>query len=67
MVMAAILDAILNKTVFEGSDCGRLLVCYSPLQIPSKTVEKHFVTISLGLGGIQPYIDPTNIQYDRDK
>ena len=55
----AILDAILKKTLFRGTDFGRLLVCYKVHPILTESVEKPFVAIFGGLKGFFPYIDWT--------
>ena len=41
----AILVAILKKTLFRGTDFGRLLVCYKVHPILTESVEKPFVAI----------------------
>ena len=56
----AILDAILKKTIFRGSDFGKLLVCYKVHQTLLESVEKPFVAIFWGLRVFVPYIDLPN-------
>ena len=53
----AILDAILKKTIFRGSDFGKLLVCYKVHQTLLESAEKPFVAIFWGLRVFVSYID----------
>ena len=66
MSPAAILAAILKKTLFRRSDFGRLLVCYRAHSTLPETIEKPFLAIFLGLGGFLSYLSLTIVSTENE-